>query len=439
MKHRDFSKIAFVVSAALLAFGYGVAVGRYQIFPYGAIKFGYDAIALVFDEREMIAKIRPTKHLLKARESGNGVVRVDEAQMAPGLTFISGFFDRGLEMRLIRPDGSIVNRWPVRFHDVFPDTSHIKPKWKIPQSDWNTDIHGAIALPDGSVVFSFEEPGLAKMDRCGAIQWTLPRMTHHSVDRAHDGGFWVPALRWIESASPFPALTPPYEEDTILKVSPDGKVLMELSVLGLLFENDLQALLFANGPDGIGLDKLDVTHLNDVEELSPEMAKHFPQFAAGDLLVSLRNLNLIMVVDPLTRKIKWHRVGPWMDQHDPDFLASGKISVFSNNNDRTEDGSRLGGSTIIEVDPVSGEARVRYGGVANQKMYTRLRGNHQTLANGNTLIVESDAGRVFEINPAGDIIWKFINRYDADHVAYVNDALRYPPDYFKVGDWSCAK
>jgi len=144
-------------------------------------------------------------------------------------------------------------------------------------------------------------------------------------------------------------------------------------------------------------------------------------------------------VDPLTRKIKWHRVGPWMDQHDPDFLASGKISVFSNNNDLTEDGSRLGGSTIIEVDPVSGETRVRYGGVANQKMYTRLRGNHQTLANGNTLIVESDAGRVFEINPAGDIIWKFINRYDADHVAYVNDALRYPPDYFKVGDWSCAK
>jgi len=69
LKHRDFSKIAFVVSAALLAFGYGVAVGRYQIFPYGAIKFGYDAIALVFDEREMIAKIRPTKHLLKARES----------------------------------------------------------------------------------------------------------------------------------------------------------------------------------------------------------------------------------------------------------------------------------------------------------------------------------------------------------------------------------
>src|SRR5206468_7846690 len=124
----------------------------------------------------------------------------------------SGFFDRGLEMRLIRPDGSIVNRWMVRFHDVFPDTSHIKPKGSIPQTDWNTDIHGAIAFPDGSVLFNFQDTGLVRMDRCGAIRWALPRMTHHAVNLAHDGGFWVPSLRFIESASPFPALTPPYEE-----------------------------------------------------------------------------------------------------------------------------------------------------------------------------------------------------------------------------------
>jgi hypothetical protein len=197
--------------------------------------------------------------------------------------------------------------------------------------------------------------------------------------------------------------------------------------------------LFVNGPDGIELDKLDLTHLNDVKELWPEMAGHFPQFAAGDLMVSLRNLGLIMVLDPATKKVKWYRIGPWMDQHDPDFLPSGKISVFSNNNDLTEDGSRLGGSTIIEVDPVSGASRARYGGVPNQRMYTRVRGNHQPLENGNVLIVESRGGRVIEVNPMGEIVWKFVNRYDDDHVAYVNDAIRYPPDYFKVTDWTCTK
>jgi hypothetical protein len=423
----------------LLVFGYGIAVGRYQIFPYEAIKRAHGTIALVIDESEMIAKIRPTKHLFKARDSGSGAVRFDEGQMSPGLTFVAGFFDSGLELRLIQPDGSIVNRWPVRFYDVFPEPSHIKPKENIPQTNWNTDIHGAIALPDGSVLFNFQNSGLVKMDRCGTIQWTLPRMTHHAVNLAHDGGFWIPDLRFIDSASRFPSLTPPYEEDILLKVSSEGKILMELSVLEVLFENNLQWLLFVNGPDGIELDKLDLTHLNDVKELWPEMAGHFPQFAAGDLMVSLRNLGLIMVLDPATKKVKWYRIGPWMDQHDPDFLPSGKISVFSNNNDLTEDGSRLGGSTIIEVDPVSGASRARYGGVPNQRMYTRVRGNHQPLENGNVLIVESRGGRVIEVNPMGEIVWKFVNRYDDDHVAYVNDAIRYPPDYFKVTDWTCTK
>jgi Arylsulfotransferase (ASST) len=438
-KRMDIPKVVFLLSLILLVFGYGIAVGRYQIFPYEAIKRAHETITLVIGESEMIAKIRPTKHLFKARDSGAGAVRIDEGQMSPGLTFVSGFFGDGLELRLMRPDGSIVNRWPVRFYDVFPDPSHVKPKENIPKTNWNTDIHGAIALPDGSVLFNFQDTGLVKMDRCGTIQWTLPHMTHHAVNLAHDGGFWIPDLRFIDRVSPFPALTPPYEEDILLKVSSEGKVETELSVLGLLFANNLQSLLFANGPDGIGLDKLDLTHLNDVKELSPEMARHFPQFAAGDLLVSLRNLSLVMVVDPATRKIKWYRVGPWMDQHDPDFLPNGKISVFSNNNDLTEDGSRLGGSTIIEVDPVSGASRIRYGGVPKQKMYTMVRGNHQNLENGNILIVESRGGRVIEVNPAGDVVWKFVNRFDDDHVAYVNDAIRYSPDYFKVSDWTCKK
>ena len=177
--------------------------------------------------------------------------------------------------------------------------------------------------------------------------------------------------------------------------------------------------------------------MNSVEELSPEMAAHFPQFAAGDLLMSLRNPNLIMVVDPVARKIKWHQTGPWMDQHDPHFLASGKISVFSNNNDGTPDGSRLGGSTVIEADPVAGESSVRYGGRPDQRFYTDTRGKHQILENGNTLIVESNAGRIIEINQAGDIVWQYTNRYNDENVARVTEAIRYPPGYFDVADWAC--
>jgi hypothetical protein len=425
----------------MLVFGYGVAVGRHEIFPFTLIKFAQDSIHEVFEERETIAHLRPTEHLFKAREDGEGAIRVDEKQRAPGLTLLSGFFDQGLELRLMQSDGSVVNQWPVRFYSIFEDTSHISPKQVIPQSNWHTEIHGVMVFPDGSLLFNFETKGLVRMDRCGAVLWKLARMTHHSVDMAQDGGFWVPGLRYhdVKSTSPFPALAPPYKEDLILKVSPEGKVLQEISIVGLLLENNFAAYLFANGPDGTGLASWDPTHLNDIKEISPEMAPHFKQFAAGDLLISLRNLNMILVIDPATRRIKWHRTGPWMDQHDPELMPGGKISVFSNNNDRTELGTKLGGSTIIEADVNSGETLVRYGGRPHQRMYTKYKGRHQNLDNGNTLIVESRAGRVIEVNPAGDIVWKYINRYDTDNIALINDAARYPPGYFKVTDWSCPK
>jgi len=252
-KRPELSKLWFLISVALLIFAYGIGVGRYEIFPFAVIKFGQDSIEQVLEEWETITKTRPIEHLTKARDDGDGVSRIDERQMFPGLTFIAGFFDGGLEMRLIRPNGSIVNRWKAPFHDIFPDSSHIDPEERIPQTDWNTDIHGALAFPDGSVLFNFEGNGLAKLDRCGATQWTLPKMTHHAVARSRAGGFWVPSLRVIEDVSRFPELTPPYEEDFVLHVSQDGRVLKEISVLELLYENDLRALLFANGPNGIGL------------------------------------------------------------------------------------------------------------------------------------------------------------------------------------------
>ncbi|MCI0554050.1 MAG: arylsulfotransferase family protein, partial [Anaerolineae bacterium] len=206
----------------------------------------------------------------------------------------------------------------------------------------------------------------------------------------------------------------------------------------------LHALLFSNGLAGIsvtaGSDK-SITHLNDVEELSSAMADRFPQFAAGDLLLSMRDLNLIMIIDPLTRTVKWHHTGPWIGQHDPDFEANGKISVFNNNNDGTKTGSILGGSNIIEIDPVNGQTTLKYGSRPTQKMFSNFRSKHQNLfdvgGNPSILITESEAGRVLEVNHKGDIVWEFINRYDDNEIAIMNEAIRYPEDYFAVREWTC--
>jgi hypothetical protein len=162
-------------------------------------------------------------------------------------------------------------------------------------------------------------------------------------------------------------------------------------------------------------------------------------FEAGDLLISMRFQSLIMVFDPNTLKVKWYQEGPWIGQHDPDFMPSGRISLFSNNDDGTETGARLGGSSIIEVNPVDRQIRRVYGGRVGEPMFSLDRGKHQRLGEDGrgALITESRSGRVFEIDANHSVVWEFINRYDEESVTVMTGATRYPEEYFTVADWSC--
>lgn len=432
----------FLGSTALFVFAYGVAVGFYEIFPFAILKFGANSVERIWEERSLLvaARItgRPEALLDTARYPGEGVTRIQEGRTAPGLTLLSGFFDDNNELRLVAQDGTVINRWIVRFSELFPNTSHIRPEKDIPATDWNTDTHGALAFPDGSVVFNFEYKGMVKLDRCGAVEWTVPRMTHHSIDWANDGNLWVGGRRYVEESLPdLLPLEAPYFEDTALKISREGEILAQISIPKLLFQNGLEHLWLANGEFRVSTVRgNEIVHLNDIEQLPADLADLFPGFSTGDLLLSMRELNLIMVVDPETGRVKWRKTGPWIRQHDPDFTTRGTISVFNNNTD-DHGGKVFGGSTIVEIDPDTRDTTVVYGADPGQRMYTRIRGRHQHLENGNILITESISGRVIEVDDEGEIVWEYINRFDENAVARVNDAIRYRKDYFSVEDWAC--
>ena len=436
MRNLPVAKLAFYSSCLLLVFVAGFGVRHYRVFPYSLIKGGINSVRQVYGERETLTGKRPLNLTSPSKRPGRGVTRNRQGETAPGLTFVTGFFDGHHEMRLLRLDGSVVHSWRARYFETFPNQDHVE-RDQLPKTEWNFALHGSLVLPDGSVVFNFEGLGTAKLNLCGEVQWTLPIMTHHSVEPSPDGGFWVPGMDIVTKSSPFPLLKPPYTHDKILKVSPDGKVLKEISTLNLFFKNDLLGVLLSNSMTRAKLSSRDITHLNDIEELDARMARSFPQFRPGDLLVSLRNLNLVLVLDPETEVVKWHQTGPWLKQHDPDFLPSGKISVVNNNDDGTDEGSILGGSRILEVDPATGDTADRYGSMPGQKWYTFRRGKHQYLPNGNVLITDSESGRVIEVNKQGEIVWEFINRFDDQYVAILSGAIRYEEDYFKVKDWSC--
>ena len=104
MEGLDVSRWAFRLSCLTAVFIYGIAVGTYRLFPYGSLAFAKNSLEQVVAEREVIAGTRPVHFLMPARYAGNGLTHADPDGAVPGLTFVSGFFDGGNEMRLLRLD-----------------------------------------------------------------------------------------------------------------------------------------------------------------------------------------------------------------------------------------------------------------------------------------------------------------------------------------------
>jgi hypothetical protein len=446
MRSINIANFLFFLSFFLFFFVYGYIVGMYKIFPYAILDHAKDSVVQVYEESRTLTGIKPEHFLQPARYDGEGVTVNDAPEDRKELILLSGFFGETNELRLIRRDGSIVARWPVRFSEIFPDASHLR---RPPATDWNIDTHGALILPDGSVVFNFERGGSVKLDRCGDVIWTLSHETHHSVELAADGGYWAPGRRYLsrETESPFPPFETPIKEDTILKISEDGQVLAEISVPQIFYDNHLEALLTSSGHSfetGMAWDS-EIVHLNKIDELTSDIADDFPLFEAGDLALSIRALNIIMVVDPGTGAVKWWRIGPWVRQHDPEFRSGGTIVVFNNNAYRTAFGAGSDKSdisiprvsNIVEIDPVSDDYQIIYGSKKGQEMLSVIRGKLELTPRGGLLVTEFEGGRVFETNAAGDLIWEYINRFSSEEVAEITEARLYPESYFAVSDWSC--
>src|SRR5690606_17325878 len=125
-----------------------------------------------------------------------------------------------------------------------PEAPHLEKK----PGDWDTQIHGSILYPNGDVIFNFQYGGLVRIDACSKVQWKLPHMTHHSIYEASDGNLWVPGRETREESIPhFPKVPPPFQEDLILEISPDGRILRQISVLAAIFRSGYEGVLFPSG------------------------------------------------------------------------------------------------------------------------------------------------------------------------------------------------
>ena len=433
----SWDKLLLVVSAVVVTYAAGVATGHFQLPPYGMLSEFWGAGKDWAENWRSKLGIEPSQHLSVGQHQGAGVVQLVEGKSSPGVTLVEGFFDGRVGLRLFDSQGNALHTWSALYSKVSPNLELIREE-VIPTNDWETMVHGSALYPDGDVLFNLPGIALVRMNACDDVEWTLPFPTHHSIHIADDGNIWTLGERHYEQPDPrFPGMRPEFRDDFVLEVSPQGEVLRKISLLEVLYANDLIGSLFPTGlTPSNGIRRAELLHTNDVETLSSRAAPAFPLFEPGDALVSFRDLNLLIVFDPDSGVVKWSQTGPWLRQHDPDFLPDGRILVFDNRDDGAG-GRLLGGSRLLAIDPTTREIETIYEGTPEAPFFTAGRGAANALENGNLLVTETQSGRVFEVTPEGDIVWSFIHRYDSERVLSLNGAIRYPESYGRFDRSQC--
>ncbi|WP_375687573.1 arylsulfotransferase family protein [Pseudooceanicola sp. LIPI14-2-Ac024] len=439
-----FSRYVFFLSLAIVGFVAAFMLGAFAYrgnhFPIPQIKMAQETLKENFDPAE-----DPTfKHLQPARGQGSGVTR-NTVPDADSLVMMAGFFDGENQVRIVRRDGSLVWKWSMDYFDHFPDLAN---RVCDVASPLRVDTHGAHVTPQGEVLVNYEYCGTVKVDQCSDVIWRIESPTHHSLVPAEAGGYWILGRKkWAAREAPdrFPPFSTPANddlilEDTLMRISEDGEVLDEISIPIVLLENDLMAPVTSGRVEFLKFrpGRTELLHANQATELPSALADAFPLFEAGDIAISIRDLNFVFVMDPDTHEVKWHQTGPWLRQHDAEFRTDGRLSMFNNNtyrnayrNERTNLKYPFT-TNIIAIDPVSGETEVLFGERPGEEMLSVIRGQHENLDGNGLLITEFDAGRVLEVDGAGEVVWEYVNAYDDKNVGEIRNAVVLPGDYFET-------
>ncbi|WP_397543465.1 arylsulfotransferase family protein [Roseovarius salis] len=430
-------KTAFFVAVFFL----GGLLSAFGAAPFPAVKdHAVKAMTLAADiVRSRPGILQPTVY------EGEGVVTHEAGVAQDGVTLVQGLLPGGAQIRMVDMEGNEIHRWRVDFFDIWPDPDHVVPAANIPKSRHNYHTQGFWPRADGSVLVNVSDLGAVLLDRCSRPVWTVDRMTHHSVTPAPGGKFWVPSHIPVHDtpAQLFPADTGPEEtarqlvgtgknyNNSVLLVNAKGEVEKEFSVLAAIHDAGLEHALYASRKEV----PADPTHLNDIEIVTPALAAKIAAVEPGDILVSLRDMHMLAILDRDDGRLKWHRQGPWVRQHDPDIMPDGTIEIFNNRYrglDPTVDTSQ-----IVSFDPATGQTDVLHPVGDDDSFYSVIMGAHQRLGNGNVLITESLAGRVFETTPAGRVVWDYRLPYDDEVASLIEVSMRFGPDYFDVKDWTC--
>ena len=352
----------FLVLFPLVGY-WGFSIPTHKVFPYAAIQ-EISAWLKGVDEGEKLSlqqKIEADLFGVEHRDSGRAdIVEKFSLPMELATDPNGRLHDSNITLHYFS-DYSVKG-----FYSFFSYIDHPSAKYGIITLSSDGVIHNLIPVPFkndvemgqggisdfGKFIFLENKKQVHVFDYCGNKLLSRAGNFHHKA--SGDGsGFWA----WDEKRAIYVGYV-------------SKEIEREFTLLELVAANPDVTVLEArlnkkNVPSYFGqwkysdiksgkIDKLetisvrDPFHQNDVDVLTQHTASVFPDFMLGDLLISFRSINLIIIVDPETLKIKWYSSGHFSRQHDPDWSENGLITVYDNR-------SHQSNTNIMQINPANNE------------------------------------------------------------------------------------
>jgi hypothetical protein len=418
-----------------LAYLYGAAVMFFQLPSCVFLDRAFGGAKAWCERGQSTIPLLPPDEAKVAREKEG--ISVDKAEKTwDGFTLYTTTF--GARATLIDMRGTVVHHWELPFSRAWTHPPHIQRPIADEQIHWfnchlypNGDLL-AIYHADGDTPYGY---GLVKLDKDSKLLWTYANNVHHDVEVDEDGTIYTLTQQIVsEPSAGLEFQSVPYLTDYLVVLSPQGRELQNIPLAEVIANSPYALTLTSDrrivSPFGYGPSvdpKKDLLHTNSAKVLKRAWAAKFPMFQAGQVLLSLRNLGTIAVLDLHTCSLVWASQGVWYAQHDAEFLDNGHLLLFDNLGAQHQ-------TRVLEYDPQTQGVPWAYSNEGSPPFRAAVRGMTQRLPNGNTLIVDPAARRLFEVTPRKELVWENycpLSPLVRGHLARnhsINSARRYTAD-----------
>ena len=270
-----------------------------------------------------------------------------------------------------------------------------------------------VLMKDGGIIF---HPGagapLIKLSACSEMEWINYNFFHHSIEKINEDRIMATLTTKINKDNDIGKFIK--DDGYSIIDTKNGNILKEESVTNILIENDYEYLILGR-PWGNN-----ILHIND----SQPILVNDDYVNQGDIAFSSRHLSTVFLYRPKEKKIVWLKSGPWIAQHDIDYLGEGVFSIYGNNNYLNMPGYKINRDNpnaknrtkLYYFDSKNNQVTTPFEKPMNAMQFNKSSNGVQRVIDKNKLFLDIDHS--LYLMDKEEIIWKFIKHVDKSNKSW---------------------